>query len=220
MHYWRQWLLLKPDYTIGNNFITLNAYMCIELNAHSLITFLLTVRDELPPDSGCFIPWMLGSQSCEKIFRAVRSMSSTFSTIINFGLLGLLRRLHRLHIQICNEAETDETGIKYPRVEAHKRKDGQAISMPNRVHCVTNEVITRIVEEAREMAKKQIETLGMAELLEEKKCWNNPPAPVLPSADECDDEELNDEEPMSDQCIPELLQEVNTTHEKHCFQNN
>ena len=107
--------------------------------------------------------------------------------------------MHRLHIQICNEAETDETGIKYPRVEAHKKKDGHATSTPNRVHCVTNEEITRIVEEAREMAKKQMETLGMAELLEEKKCWNNPPAPVLPSADECDDEELNDEEPMSDQ---------------------
>ena len=43
VRYWRQWLLLKPDYTIGNNCITLNAYMCIELNAHSLITFLLTV---------------------------------------------------------------------------------------------------------------------------------------------------------------------------------
>ncbi len=42
--YWRQWLLLKPDYCLGNNFLTPNAYMCIELNAHSLITFLLTVH--------------------------------------------------------------------------------------------------------------------------------------------------------------------------------
>ena len=66
VQYWRQWVLLSPHYTLGNNFITLNAYMCIELNAHSLITFLMTVRDSLPPDSKCFLLWMLGSQSCEK----------------------------------------------------------------------------------------------------------------------------------------------------------
>ena len=49
-----------------------------ELNAHSLIMFLLTVHDTLPSNNGCFVPWMLGSQSCEKIFRAASSMSSTF----------------------------------------------------------------------------------------------------------------------------------------------
>ena len=63
-------------------------------------------------------------QSCEKAFRAVRSMTSTFSTIINFGMLGLLRRLHRLHIQFCLEAQTELTGIRYPRVEAHQKKMG------------------------------------------------------------------------------------------------
>lgn len=45
MRYWHQWLLLNPNYTLENNFITQNAYMCIEINAHSLITFLVTVRD-------------------------------------------------------------------------------------------------------------------------------------------------------------------------------
>ena len=39
--------------------------MCIELNAHSLITFLLTVGDTQPSNSSSFVPWMLGSQSCE-----------------------------------------------------------------------------------------------------------------------------------------------------------
>lgn len=60
MRYWRQWLLLNSHYALGNNFSSLNAYMCVELNAHSLITFLLTVRDSLPPDSSSILPWMLG----------------------------------------------------------------------------------------------------------------------------------------------------------------
>ena len=115
MRYWRQWLLLS-DYTLGKNFITVNAYICVELNAHALIIFLLRVRDSLFPNSKCFMPWKLGSQSCKKIFRAARSMSSTFLTIINFRILGLLRRLHQLHVKVCQEAECNQTDIRYPRV--------------------------------------------------------------------------------------------------------
>ena len=66
VRYWRQWLVLCPQYTLGNNFIITNAYVCIELNAHALITYLVTVRDTLPANT--FLPWMLGSQSCKRIF--------------------------------------------------------------------------------------------------------------------------------------------------------
>lgn len=86
LRYWRQWILLCPQYTLKDNFITNNAYICIELNAHALIMFLMTVRDNC--DDSAFLPWRLGSQTCEKAFRAARSMTSTFSTIINFGMLG------------------------------------------------------------------------------------------------------------------------------------
>ena len=79
MRYWHLWVVLSSHYTLGNN---LNAYMCIELNAHSLISFILTLRNCLP-DSG-FLPWLLGSQSCEKAFRAAHSMSSIFSMVIFF----------------------------------------------------------------------------------------------------------------------------------------
>lgn len=69
---WRWWLLHNPNYTLVNNFITLNTYVCIELNAHALIILLLTVREGGHGET--FLPWKLGSQSCEKIFRATRSL--------------------------------------------------------------------------------------------------------------------------------------------------
>ena len=127
LRYWRQWLLCSPQYTLGSNFVTTNAYICTELNAHSLVTYIMTVRDVFP-NWDYFLPWMLGSQPCERLFRSARSMSSTFSTMVNFSLLGLLNRLHRLNIQCTLESEAEQTGIMHPRVETHKKsgsKDGQ-----------------------------------------------------------------------------------------------
>ena len=100
VRYWRWWLFQHPHYTLTHNVVTTNTYECIELNAHALI-LLLMQHDVLTGES--FLPWMLGSQMCEKMFRAAQSMSSTFSTTINFAMLGLLRRLHRLHMQVCLE---------------------------------------------------------------------------------------------------------------------
>ena len=96
---WRQWLILHPRFNLKNNFITSNAYICVELNAHALISFLITIIKHFNSDHSLFLPWLLGSQSCEKTFRSARSMTGTFSTVINFSMLGLLRRLHRLQIQ-------------------------------------------------------------------------------------------------------------------------
>ena len=54
MRYWRHWLLLIKEYKLSDNFITNNAYMCIELNAHSLLLFLITCRDLNLPNT--FLP--------------------------------------------------------------------------------------------------------------------------------------------------------------------
>ena len=41
LRYWRKWILQHPKYTLQNNFITQNAYLCIELNAHAIISLLI-----------------------------------------------------------------------------------------------------------------------------------------------------------------------------------
>lgn len=87
--------------------------------------FLLTVQ-KIQCKQYCFLPWLLGSQSCEKAFRAARSTSSTFSTVIIFGMLGLLRQLHRLQIQSALQAEAPITGVTFPRLEKHQNKDGKS----------------------------------------------------------------------------------------------
>ena len=74
--------------------MTSNAYKCTELDAHSIVTVAMTIRDHFSANNQYFMPWLLGSQSCEKIFRATHSMIPTFSTMLNFGTLSLLQRLH------------------------------------------------------------------------------------------------------------------------------
>ena len=79
LRYWRKWILQHPKYTLQNNFVTQNTYLCIELNAHAIISLLFLLRDCDGASDGAYLPWLLGSQSCEKTFRLARSMTSTFS---------------------------------------------------------------------------------------------------------------------------------------------
>ena len=155
------------------------------------------MRDHLSTDNQCFMPWLLGSQSCEKIFRAARSMTPTFSTVLNFGMLSLLQRLHRIHIQYCleNDTETSEI-IKYPRKEVHKDKDGhdkQALCDPC---AISNSKIIETVNKAKEEAKRTIENLGMY-ALPQKNNFNDPPIPYSEKkwsgGDDDDDDDIDDE---------------------------
>ena len=126
--YWRQWIVSSKRYTLQYNFITLNSYICIELNAHALILLLMIMREKSISDGHDYhyCPWLLGSQPCEKAFRAARSMSSTFSTVVNFNILGLLRRLYKLQIQIQMESQSSNTGIIYPQ-DNSKQEDTETV---------------------------------------------------------------------------------------------
>lgn len=161
--YWRQCICLHPSFTLKNNFITLNAYMCIQINAHSLLALIFMFRDVLPQHSDCFTPWLLGSQSFEKTFRSLRSMTGTFSTIINFSMLGILQRLHKLSIkeELQSESEKLTHGISFPRLERNKRKDGFG-SHDCFPLIISNEKIHDALKRAESKAKENMDRLGMA----------------------------------------------------------
>ena len=44
LRYWHTWIEFHPQYNIQDN---LNAYICIELNAHALVLLLVTLRDNV-----------------------------------------------------------------------------------------------------------------------------------------------------------------------------
>lgn len=102
---WRCSILKDKSSSLKNNFITTNAYSCIELNAHALIQLIKYFNSNDSLHLHMFIPWYFSTLVCEELFRTARSMTSTYSTIINFSIKDILRRLTR--IQFLNIIQND-----------------------------------------------------------------------------------------------------------------
>lgn len=132
---WRSWLLNNKSYTLKESFISANCYTCIELNGHTLIKQILKARND---ENYSFMPHKQGSQPCEGIFRQVRSMSSTFSTVVNCSIIDIIRRIRKIQLQSDIMYECHGK-IKFPRLGS-KDKQGVATSMqflPNEQEIIT-----------------------------------------------------------------------------------
>ena len=91
-------------------------------------------------------------------------MSSTFSTVVNFGMLGLLRRLHRLQIQFHLEISSHDTGIVYPQSKTSKQ-NAKCIDEPDNEDLtnVTDQDILAVVWDAKNKVHAVVKELGMWE---------------------------------------------------------
>ena len=226
LRYWRKWIMLLHSYTLKNNFITHNCYMCVELNAHAIIVYALTIRDFFKGDARNFLPWMLGSQTCERMFRAVRSMSSIYSTVLNFSMLGLLRRLYRLDIQLTLQAELQET-VKFPSVLRHRSKEGKNKMFWSPLSEIKDSEISEAVDRAKAKAKQTLQELGMDKLLRVHSVWENENTTedLLAGMQNNDDDDIdnmddygqNDESDSKNSNSLEITKELwSETHEEVC----
>ena len=187
VRYWREWVLLSERHTLKQNFLTSNTYQCIELNAHALLTFLMNARDNVNKDDVVFFPWLLGSQSCEKTFRSARSMSTVFSSVLNFSILGFLRWLHRLNIQAMLQLDAEKSGIRFPRAEKHIAKSGTKSYVAPSVANITNQDISVTVENALGKAKETLTNLNTDQLLKKHSKWDHVKRSSVDAESEGDD---------------------------------
>ncbi|CAH1107143.1 unnamed protein product [Psylliodes chrysocephalus] len=74
---WRRWIISDENLSLSNNFITLNSYLCVELNIYVIIKLNNLFKENKQIDENTskemFLPLLFSSQPCEKLFRAVRS---------------------------------------------------------------------------------------------------------------------------------------------------
>lgn len=104
-------------YKVKDAFITNNCYSCFEINAHALVILIVQLKqnnlDHL------FKPELIGSQPCEAHFRQIRSMTSTYSTVVNCSMLEIIQRTSR--IELMNQISHIELPqFRFPRSENHK----------------------------------------------------------------------------------------------------
>lgn len=110
---WRSWIKQHKTYNLTKNFFTLNTYTCVEINAHGLLILLDKCRETNSPQS--FLPWLYSSQPCEKFFRKTRSLTSTFSTVVNFDMLDIIQRRHRIQTLNNIVSEAGKLILKNPK---------------------------------------------------------------------------------------------------------
>lgn len=162
---WRSWIMKTKQYTLKNNFITLNCYTCIEINAHHLIKIIIQLRELNRED--LFLPHFFSSQTCESFFRQIRSMSSTYSTVVNCSMLEILHRLRRIQLQI--DIITQESNkVIFPRFENKKPMivRNETLSLP------TKSEIFKTINSALANAVEDIKHLGISnkDILRDVKC--------------------------------------------------
>lgn len=134
------------------NFISRNAFGCLELNAYSLLHLIKKFRDS--KQENLFRPTLCNSQGCEYIFRRFRSMSTANWTKINFTLGELLHMVGRVELQndIAHFKLPDD--VKLPRVR-NQHEEHKIFELP------TDDQIRRVLGEALETALRDVAKFGI-----------------------------------------------------------
>lgn len=197
---WREFIKSSSFYNLSNNFITYNTYMCVEINANSLIHLIKYFRDHKTSEQ--FLPALFDSQTCERAFRLFRSMGTTQFTKINFSILELIHMIGRLEVQnSIVYSKLNIEGIELP----HKRKEKTIIyELPS------DDEIHDAMQNAKREAFETAEQFGIFVDTEKIDNFKFVSRLKFNENDEESYEELCDEE-----CEPEIIEyeDIDQNHE-------
>ena len=108
---------------VNKYFISKPAYLSIELNAHNLLYLVLLVKQHNLPKQALVNIHLFNSQPCESIFRDARSLSGSFSTIVNFTVSNFIRRAQKLSLLNQIKYNPLENHLSFPTHHKHKDDD-------------------------------------------------------------------------------------------------
>lgn len=115
MWIWRDFVRSQPHSKLNKNFLTQNCYVCIEMNAHSLILLMINLKKN--NYDKYFLPFLFDSQICESFFRLLRSATTVHSTVVNFSIKKCSERIGK--IQLLNHIPM-ASNLKFPRFRLGK----------------------------------------------------------------------------------------------------
>ena len=162
---------LKRKKTKNIFFITSQAYLCIELNAHHLIYLnLLVSENQLPAET--LKAFHFNSQTCENFFRLSRAITGSFSVNVNFSVQQFLDRQEKISVlnSIKSEASSSltKTKFKFPRHHKERQNHEQPTILPEKLN---KRQIEEQVDRAFQDAFKLLASLGVEQVLRKSKVF-------------------------------------------------
>lgn len=151
---WRNFVVTSDKFNTSENFLTANCYSCIELNAHSMVLCMLYLKEKNMPE--IFLPFLMESQPCEKIFRQIRSFTSTYSTVANCSVKEIVNRISKIQLQ--NEITHDCSSFSFPRLGKKKNSVFTVPELP------TKEEIIQEIEKAKMCAQLDAVKIGLVRI--------------------------------------------------------
>lgn len=148
---WRQHIKRSPKLTYKDNFISHNCYVCLEINAQSIILLIIYLKKKNLPE--LFITTLLGSQQCENLFRALRSMSSVYSTVTNMSVLEMMHRIKRVDLQ--NSIKHNLPQFEFPGNNPSSEQSNAIRSLPSEAD------IYKVLQSAKLKAVADAQRLGL-----------------------------------------------------------
>lgn len=146
---WRRWIQSRDnEYTLSDNFISRNLYLCVEMNSHALVYLIMKLRSNQQTD--LFMPLNFSSQPCEAIFRQMRSMGTANFTKINFTLYELLHMIAR--VEFANKIVYTRDEFEFPRAKLMQHITRVNILLPSDQQIV--DTMNRALHDALENSKK------------------------------------------------------------------
>lgn len=109
---WRRSIVSNKSLSVQTNFLTNNCYVCLELNAHSMVLILIYLKKHNMQH--LFMPWLFNSQSCENFYRLIRSLTTVFARAANCSVKDVLERIHKIQLlaDIVNDSGTKFTFLR------------------------------------------------------------------------------------------------------------
>jgi hypothetical protein len=165
----------EPVWRLIQRFFIMKAsYESIEINAHQLTYLILLVEEKLLPVESLQI-FLFNSQSCETTFRSARSMSGSFSSIVNFSVTQFLRRAQKISIMNKIRSESDMHSATLDALPLHfsshhkQKSKSTSFSAVPLLSSMTREEIDTIVSSAFYDAYQLLNEFGIHDLLKKRK---------------------------------------------------
>lgn len=150
---WRAFIVSKKNLRLKENFMSMNCYVCIELNAHSLLKMLIQLREINMPN--LFMLHQLGSQPCESVFRQARSFTATYSTVANCSVKEFSDRMNKIELQ--NKISSNIGNVYlFPRLGC-KKSNTKVFELPSLAD------IQKTLAKAKNVALAHATSLGLVQ---------------------------------------------------------